>query len=397
MACDNERIERIKRALKEAGLDAVVCALPINVLLLSGYWPVVGTSLAIAARDGHITVLAPKDEEELARKGCADELHTFQPGSLERITEGIESTRELLANAIRALGIMHGRIGYEDGAISEPASYAAMNLYGRSIVKSELFSSATLVPADEMLAYLRSVKTRYEINRIRISCRIAEMAFLEGANQIRAGLKETDVAARFRTPLSTFGTGYEGVGRADGFTFCMSGANSADAYGAYARSRSKEVGLNEFALVHCNSYADGFWTDITRTYCVCELDERKRRMYDAVFEARRAAIESIHPGIKAAEVDRAAREVLKAHGFDREFKHPTGHGVGFAVISHNALPRIHPKSDDILEIGMVFNIEPAIYIDGYGGLRQCDMVAVGEIGAEVLTPFQLSIEDLIVG
>jgi Xaa-Pro aminopeptidase len=118
-------------------------------------------------------------------------------------------------------------------------------------------------------------------------------------------------------------------------------------------------------------------------------------MYDAVFDARRAAIESIHGGIKASEVDRAAREVLRAHGFEREFKHPTGHGVGFAVISHNALPRIHPMSNDLLEVGMVFNIEPGIY-DGYGGLRHCDMVAVGETGVEVLTPFQLSIEDLII-
>src|SRR5579884_1764117 len=397
MTRDNERIERIKHALGEAGLDAVVCTLPINVLLLSGYWPVVGTSLSIATRDGRIVVLAPKDEEEIARNGWADELHTFQPGSLEKVIDAIESIHKLLANAIRTLGIEHERIAYEDGPISEPASYAAMNLYGMTVIKSELFSSATLVPVGEVLAYLRSVKTQHEISRIRISCRIAERAFLEGANQIRAGLKETDVAAKFRTPLTTFGTGYEGVNRADGFMFCTSGANSAEAYGAYARSRSREIGRNEFILVHCNSYADGFWTDITRTYCIGELDERKRRMYDAVFDARRAAIESIHPGIRASDVDRAAREVLRAHGFEREFKHPTGHGVGFAVISHNALPRIHPMSHDLLEVGMVFNIEPGIYIDGYGGLRHCDMVAVGETGAEVLTPFQLSIEDLIIG
>ncbi len=397
MVRDNERVELIRRAFEEAGLDAVVCTLPMNVLLLSGYWPVVGTSLVIATHDGRIIVIAPKGEEEIARNGWADELHTFQPGSLEKTTDSIESIHDPLANAVKTLGIEHGRIGYEDGPISEPASYAAMNLYGMTIVKSELLSSATLVPVGEVLAYLRSVKTQHEISRIRIGCRIAERAFLEGANQIRAGLKETDVAAKFRTPLTTFGTGYEGVNRADGFMFYMSGANSAEAHGAYARSRSREIGRNEFILVHCNSYADGFWTDITRTYCIGELDKQKRRMYDAIFDARRAAIESIHPGIRASDVDRAAREVLRAHGFEREFKHPTGHGVGFAVISHNAMPRIHPMSNDLLEVGMVFNIEPAIYIDGYGGLRHCDMVSVGETVTEVLTPFQLSIEDLIIG
>jgi Xaa-Pro aminopeptidase len=191
MTRDNERIERIKHALGEAGLDAVV-----------------GTSLSIATRDGRIIVIAPRDEEEIARNGWADELHTFQPGSLEKTTDAIESIHEPLANAVRTLGITHGRIGYEDGPISGPASYAAMNLYGMTIVKSELFSSATLVPVGEVLAYLRSVKTQHEISRIRISCGIAERAFLEGANRIRAGLKETDVAAKFRTPLTTFGTDY---------------------------------------------------------------------------------------------------------------------------------------------------------------------------------------------
>jgi Xaa-Pro aminopeptidase len=62
--------------------------------------------------------------------------------------------------------------------------------------------------------------------------------------------------------------------------------------------------------------------------------------------------------------------------------------VGFAAINHDALPRIHPLSDDILEIGMVFNIEPAVYVPEIGGIRHCDMVAVTENGAELLTPFQ---------
>ena len=89
----------------------------------------------------------------------------------------------------------------------------------------------------------------------------------------------------------------------------------------------------------------------------------------------------------ASEVDRAARETLKAYGFEKEFKHPTGHGVGFSAISHNARPRIHPQSKEVLEPGMVFNIEPAVYIEGYGGIRHCDMVAITDTGVEVLTPF----------
>ena len=94
--------------------------------------------------------------------------------------------------------------------------------------------------------------------------------------------------------------------------------------------------------------------------------------------------------MNAADVDAAARDVLKMRGFGPQFKHSTGHGVGFSAIDANAKPRLHPKSEDTLEAGMVFNVEPAIYFEGYGGMRHCDMVAVTDSGAEVLTPFQSS-------
>jgi Xaa-Pro aminopeptidase len=86
--------------------------------------------------------------------------------------------------------------------------------------------------------------------------------------------------------------------------------------------------------------------------------------------------------------------VLAERGFGPQFKHGTGHGVGFAAIDHNARPRIHPASDDVLEVGMVFNVEPAVYVEGWGGLRHCDLVAVTGEGAELLTPFQASLEEL---
>lgn len=95
-------------------------------------------------------------------------------------------------------------------------------------------------------------------------------------------------------------------------------------------------------------------------------------------------------------MDRAARAVLADQGFGEYFKHATGHGVGFAAIDHNARPRLHPASDDVLMTGMVFNVEPAVYLDGYGGLRHCDVVAVTAAGAEVLTPFQSGVEQLTI-
>jgi Xaa-Pro aminopeptidase/Xaa-Pro dipeptidase len=393
---DHERIERIRRGLQRVQLDAVLCSLPDYVLLLSGYWPVIGASIAIATSEGRICLIVPEDEQELARAGWADEVRTFKPGRLDQLQSTSEAAFQALQACAQDMGITHARIGYEHGAASEPASYVAMHLYGASIVQLliEALPSAALVGADTLLAIWAMLKTPSEVNRIRAACSIAEKAFHWGADRLRPGLSETEAASLFRGRLSD-GTGSNGVLRADGFAFCMSGPNSAKASGAFAQSRARKIQPGDLALIHCNSYADGYWTDITRTYLIGSPAARHEQIYRAIFEARDAALAAIRPGARASAIDRAARSILGAHGFEKEFSHSTGHGVGFAAIAHNARPRLHPKSEELLQEGMVFNVEPAVYIEGWGGIRHCDMVAVTAAGAELLSPFQFHIEDLI--
>jgi Xaa-Pro aminopeptidase len=220
-----------------------------------------------------------------------------------------------------------------------------------------------------------------------MSCKIAGAAFEQTAAAIIAGITEIEVANALRLSLSESGLQVTGVQRADGFEWCMSGANSALASGAYARSRARRIVKSDLALIHCNSYADGYWTDITRTFCAGEPDERQVKIFDAVAEARQAALDVITPGVRACAVDEAARDIMRQRGFGDAFKHSTGHGVGFHAISAGALPRLHPASTDTLEPGMVFNVEPAAYFPGYGGVRHCDMVAMNQSGYELLTPF----------
>ncbi len=397
MARDDIRVEAIHRALDDAGLDALICALPNNVLLLSGYWPVIGTSLAIATREGRVVLIAPDDEVEMAGRALADEVRRYQPAPLEEIKQAADALWLPLREAAVDLSIEKGRIGYERGPVSVPGSYVSMYLHGASIVDllRRSLPETRLRPADDLLANLRARPTPGEVGRIRVACRMAENAFGEGTRRLREGMKEYEAAALFRAPLMMVDP-RSGVQRADGFVSVMSGANSAEAYKAYARSRDRELEPGDFVMVHCNSYADGYWTDITRTFVLDEAGPRKLEMYGAVHAALRAAMEVIRPGAMAADVDAAAREALVSRGFGDQFKHATGHGVGFAAIDHNALPRLRPASEDRLEVGMVFNIEPAIYVEGYGGLRHCDMAMVTESGVEILTPFQSNIEHLVV-
>jgi Xaa-Pro aminopeptidase len=387
---DPERIDRIRRSLAAFGLDALACARPSNVLMLSGYWPVVGTAVALATADGRVAVVAPKDEEDLARESAAD-VYPFEPGSLHELRSVREAIRGPLADAARALGIGRGRVGHDAGAAFEPSPYAALHSYGRDLpaLLAGALPGIAGIDAIGVLRSLRAVLTSSELSRVREACALAAGAFAEGAAGMHVGMTEAEAAAVFRPPLSAGDPGLLDRTRADGFVYCMSGPNAYHASAAYQRSRGRRLERGDLALVHCNSYVGGYWTDITRTYTLGEPDDRARRMYDAVFDARSAALAAVRPGARGRDVDRAARDVIRRHGFgDDAFPHGTGHGVGFAAIDHTARPRLHPASDDVLEPGMAFNVEPAIYVERYGGLRHCDMVVVTPTGAEVLTPFQ---------
>lgn len=381
---DDQRIEAIRRAMREEGLTALLCTLPSNVLLTTGYWPVVGTSVVVAGLHRTIAIV-PEDERALAERGWADEVRAFEPGSLERIFGVMDAAAPLVREAARDLGLSGERVGYEARGAFEPASYVAMHVYGAGTLELLREASPDAQPsgADALLARLKAVKTPREVEGIRAACRIAERAFVAGVQHIRAGVTEVEGAARFGVPLAA-----PSHPRSGGHVAFMSGPNAARAHGSHASSGDRRLQEGDLVLVHCNSYAGGLWTDITRTFCLGPPDERRRRMYEAVLAARAAALASIRPGARAADVDRAAREVLASHGFGGAFKHPTGHGVGHAAIDHDALPRIHPRSDGTLDAGMVFNVEPAVYLEGLDGMRHCDVVAVTEGGVDLLTPFQ---------
>ncbi|MGH9692065.1 MAG: M24 family metallopeptidase [Candidatus Acidiferrales bacterium] len=395
---DSERRARIQEALRKAQLSAVVCSLPSNVLLLTGYWPVVGTSIAICVRDGPTVLLVPEDETELAQDSFADSIETFVPETLNEMRSASEAIRPHLVRVLKTIKLHHGSIGVECRPSSQATSYLALHLYGDSLsnMLRALLPAATLAPIEEWLGALKSVKTPLELSRIRQACHIAQKAYELGSPLLRAGMKESEAAQLFRASLSGGEISGSPNQRCDGFAFCMSGPNSATAYAAYARTRFRTLEQTDLVMIHCNSYVDGFWTDITRTYTLGPPDDRQIKMHCAVLGGRKAALEAIKPGVRATEVDSAAREAIQSSSLDKYLKHGTGHGVGFSPMSAYSIPRLHSGSTDVLQEGMVFNVEPALYIQGYGGVRHCDVVAVTRTGYELLTEFQSDIESLAV-
>src|SRR5947209_864512 len=203
MERDDERMQRIVEALRDAGLSALVCTLPENVLLLSGYWPVVGTAVAIATADGRSAVLAPEDESDLARCGWAGEVRTYAPGSLKSLAPPAEAMCAPLAELLRDLGVAQGELGFEEAPIYQGSSYAAMYLMRENIdaILEDAASGATIRSAVEPIARLRSALTQREVGRVRLACRIAGDAFCSAAQSVRPGVREPGVAQAFAAPM----------------------------------------------------------------------------------------------------------------------------------------------------------------------------------------------------
>jgi Xaa-Pro aminopeptidase len=389
------RDELIRQALEQTNWDLLVCAMPSNVLLLSGYWPAVGYSVALATRDGQIGLVVPDDEDDLAEQSWVDEVATYAPTPMDRLSTAEESVFEAFSKLKRDLAISADRIGFEQADAFEPASYAPHVLRGGAVrLLRRTFPSATLAPADELLAEMRTIKTPAELEHISRACQIVEQAFQKGSRLLQTGMTEAEAAAACRISLSSCFGNFDSVRRCDGFIHCMSGVNSEKAFGPYPRSRSRKLEPGDLVILRCHSYADGYWADITRTYHIGPLDERGQRVFAAVFESRDAALAAMRLGARAADIDRAARQVTESHGFGAAFKHPAGYGAGFGATDHAARPRLHPKSDDVLQAGMVLKLELGLYLENYGGVRTADMVAITENGAEVLTPFHWSLDEL---
>lgn len=388
MAVDEQRFAANLNLLKRSSMHALICSTPTSVLLMTGYWPVMGGSVAVMTAEGGIFVVVPEDERELAQATSSAQIVTYTPGTLASLDSPIHALSASLGSLLSSLSLSAKNVGTEFRLGMQPASYLSSHVFHTSLIDQlERFRlSARFVSVDVTLDTLKATKTPRELTLIRHAATVAADSFAKAADFIKPGLRESEVAAEFQSAFDRSSCA-EGLERSYGSFYCMSGPNSAKASAAYARTRQRVLCDGDLVMIHANTCADGYWTDITRTYTVGTPDARQRDMRSAIDEARGAAIAAIHPGVEAKIVDQAARDVMTAHGFGEAFRHSTGHGVGFAAADANALPRIHPQSPDVLEEGMTFNVEPAAYFDGYGGMRHCDVVTVTSNGASVLTDF----------
>jgi Xaa-Pro aminopeptidase len=252
----------------------------------------------------------------------------------------------------------------------------------RDRLASVLKGRARLRSAPPLVERARMVKDAAEILRIRRAVELGASLFRLACKKIRPGVTEVEVAAAMEYEARRAG--------AEGMSFptiLASGTRSAIVHGRASGARIPRRG---FVVCDFGVILAGYCSDRTRTVHVGRPSREARRLYEAVLEAQQAAIAAVRPGATAAEVDGAARRVLRKRKLARYFTHSTGHGLGLEI--HEA-PRLAESQTQKLEPGMVITVEPGAYVPGKWGVRIEDVVLVTPSGCEVLMPTD---KDLII-
>lgn len=243
--------------------------------------------------------------------------------------------------------------------------------------------NAEYTVGSKVIGPLRQLKSRQEIAFMKASAKTADNAVLAAVSVCRPGLTEMEVgeaaAGEFRRQ------GVEEVS----FTIIASGPNSAF---PHHHTGKRVIQAGDSVVIDIGAILDGYSSDVTRTAFVGEPTAEWKKVYSVVLEANRAAEAVVRPGIKAREVDLAARSTIERAGYGEYFLHRTGHGIG---LNGHEPPWITSESDTVLEEGMAFSIEPGIYLAGRFGVRIEDIVVVTSDGCDRFTG--LSQEPIVAG
>ncbi len=378
---DSTRLSDIRQTMEKEGLDLLICRNPENVLYLSGYWPVTGWSLAALPLEGEPVLIVPVSELEYAKDGWIKDVRTYEGESLNEVLNPYKAMAKILEELKHHKCVKIGcELSLETTATNSvvgEVSYASVPTFKmlRKVFEAEL------VDVSGILAKLRSVKSEYEIEKMKLSAKLASLAVEKLLKGISEGVKESTLASIAEATVYSEGVGFENrVKRARGFAFVMSGENTSKAWYPFNISTDRRVRRGDVILLELNVCADGYWVDITRTWVLGKPSSEQEAIYYAILEAQEEVYKFEYDRVEASNVDKVARSLIAKRGFSKFFPHRLGHGVGLRI---HEPPVLHPASRDILRRNTTHTVEPGVYTDKFG-IRLEDVVVVQDKGVRNL-------------
>jgi len=356
----NQRLSKLQTWMKDNDIEVGFLTSSENVFYLSGYYTdpherLLG--LAIFQDEEPFLVCPAMEVPDAKRSGWEHEIIGYSD---------IQNPWDMIQNSIQK------RLNRVSKAAIEKEH---MNVE-RYEHLSKLFPSAIYVSAEEKLRMLRMIKDTHELKIIEEACALADYAVEFGVSEIKEGKTELQVLNALEYALKQ-----KGVTEMSFSTMVLTGANAASPHGNPGETKIQKGDLVLFDL---GVVVDRYCSDITRTVAYGDINDKQKEIYDTVLKAQLAAIEASKPGVSAAELDLTARRIISEAGFGEYFPHRLGHGLGIGVHEY---PSLTETNQLVIEEGMVYTIEPGIYVPAVAGVRIEDDVYITPDGAKVLTKF----------
>lgn len=351
------RVERIMKALKEMGLTQMLIVDPMSIYYLTGVYvaPFERFYGLYLREDGrHVYFLnrlftVPEDTgvEKVWYTDTDPVMEIVAPYLDKEAPLGVD--KELKAGFLLPLIQMQAAKGFVNSSIAVDRT--------------------------------RGVKDEEEQEKMRLASAINDKAMAEFKKLIRPGITEKEAADQMLKIYMDLG--------ADGFSFeplVAFGANAADPHHGPDHTVVKP---GDAVLFDVGCIKDGYCSDMTRTFYFQRVTDEHRHIYDTVRRANEAAIAKIRPGIPLCELDRTARDLISGEGYGPHFTHRLGHFIGLGEHEYGDVSSVNTQK---AEPGMIFSIEPGIYLTGDTGVRVEDLVLVTEGGCEVLNHYSKELE-----
>jgi Xaa-Pro dipeptidase len=348
------RIEKFSKIMGEKGFEGALVSPGSNFYYLTG------VNIHEAGERPTILVINAEGEYRLLAPSLYQNVIVNFPTTFWK--DG-ENPYDKLAWILAELQISSGRILIENTMRSD----WLINILHLGNGNFELY------PISSVIRELRMKKDKHEIEAMQNAAKVVDRVFEELLTWDIAGMRERELALKIELKIREL---------SDGISFepiVASGENGANPHHEPGERRIRK---GDMVILDYGAKWKGYCSDITRKVAVGKPNERLLKIHEIVQKAQENAFHAVREGVKAKDVDKAARETIAKAGYENYFIHRTGHGLGLDVHED---PYIGPDSETVLENGMTFTIEPGIYVPGLGGVRIEDDVALIEGKGKRLT------------
>jgi len=343
------RINSLRKALSKTDIDTAFISSKDNIRYYSGF---TGTLAFLLITESKSIIITDSRYIVRAQEECPDyEIYQLKSGD-----NWIENSTNQIKSKV---------IGFE-------GNFVSFNMINQ--LKERSNNNLIWKDFSEQISKERVIKSQSEVEKIEEAISISDGAFNTVSKKIKEGMTEKEIAWEIEKEMRILG--------AESISFDTIVASGINGAKPHHSPTNKNISNGEAITIDMGAKCNGYCSDLTRTIFIGEPDDKFKKIYSIVLRSQLISIEAAKEGMTGEEIDKISRDIISDEGFGENFGHSLGHGVGLEIHEN---PGVGPKSKNEILSGMVYTIEPGIYIDGWGGIRIEDMVLMTDNGNRLLS------------